>query len=500
MKGFRYSFILLLLFAVPSVLFAVQTGPSDDVLRRSFVRIRISSLDYSHTRPWTMNTGRSRRVTGLVVEGNRIVVPAGEIRNAGLLEVTSFSSYAPIIAKVERIDMEANLALLRLEDESLFASLKPLPFGEDPSPGEKVRAIRIDDRFRVFREEPSIQEVETAADYGFTHVPVYVFRTDENFDGGGVLMKDGKISGLVQFADSAKKNEAFPISVISTFVSENYKGFVSHGFVYRDLVDPVFRQYTGLDPKGNGVMILGVLPGTSSWGVLHENDVLLSIDGVTLDPRGYYEDPLLGRQSAPMLMVRSPKGKMRTPGDVIQLKIIREGKPMELKATLRSYEGNAERIPWLVDGRPDYRIENGLVFQELTVPYLREAFGSSWKRRTIEYSFLYSSDRYYKIPTDDRIVILSRVLPGEANRDFERLTGRIVKEVEHKPVRNLKEMKSILDQAKAAGTPYVEVLMQDKTRLYLNLIQGEEINRELLERYGVPADDASDLDRKPQGS
>ena len=475
----------------------VSGAPIEEKIRRGLVRLRISTVAYSHVEPWSQKPGGVRNVLGLVVSGNRVIVAGGNIRNAGLVEVTSYNAYTPRIATVERVDMEANLALLKIDDDSFFQELQPLDLGSDSRPGDSLNAVRMDTRFRVYREKTTILETETAADYGFTHVPVQVFRTDENYSEGGILMKDGTVVGFVQYADSGKKNEAFPASVLKSFLEKEYSGFVSQGFAYHELVDPVYREYLGLDGEGPGVHVGKVLPGTSAWGVLQEGDVLLSVDGIQVDPRGYYEDPALGRQTLRLLLARNPDGEVRRPGQVTSLEVFRNGKKMKVSMPLRAYQGVAERIPWLVDGRPGFRIVNGMVFQELTVPYLQEAFGSSWQKRVIEYSYLFNTDRYYKIPADDTIVIMSRVFPDDLNREDERLSGEILKSVDGRPVRNLRHFREIIDGARKAGKEIVEIEMIDQNRLYLDLTTTDARERNILLRYGVtPVLDSSELQER----
>src|SRR5512135_675997 len=44
----------------------------DDVIRKSIVLVKVSTIQYDYTRPWIRLPGQSFTVAGLVVPGNRI--------------------------------------------------------------------------------------------------------------------------------------------------------------------------------------------------------------------------------------------------------------------------------------------------------------------------------------------------------------------------------------------------------------------------------------------
>ena len=191
---------------------------SDRALRRSIVQVRISSSQYEYTRPWVRQAGRTYSVLGLVVPGNRILVRASDVDRATLLEVTKYSSYEPVLARVDIMDTEVNLALLQLESEDgFFTDLLPIPAGADPELGETVTAYKVDQLFRGYRERVDVTEVDSVADYGFTFLPVMVFRTRESFPGGGILLSGDRICGFISYASRDNRVEAIPALGFDTF-------------------------------------------------------------------------------------------------------------------------------------------------------------------------------------------------------------------------------------------------------------------------------------------
>ncbi|MCR9144693.1 MAG: hypothetical protein NXI24_20815 [bacterium] len=465
--------------------------PLDLSIRKSVVLVRITPIYYNYAIPWVKQPGQSYTVVGLVMPGKKILVLANDIRNAALLEVTRYSSYERSLAKVNLLDIEANLALLSVEDDSFFDNLLPLPAGRDPVPGGSVTAVKVDQVFRVYREKLQIKEVNASADFGFTHLPVTVFRSSEPFQNGGILLCQVRyVCGFIGYSDQEKRTESIPPSTFEVFrkraQSRDYSGFVAQGYVLDQLVDPVQREYYRLPKDLRGALVSQVVPGTSAYGVLRAEDILLSLDGVAVDDLGFYEDAQFGRQHALLLGNRSPSG-IREPGDVVRVKVFRDGKEVALEMPLRSYSGRAERIPWLVQGQPDYLVENGLLFLEMSVPLVRQLYGKSWQRNAIELAQIYQDKRFYKKPGDDRVVLLAGALPDPVTRGYEDLRGAPVTSLNGKPVHNLKQMREKILELKRSGESIVELRLSGGQPVYLNIGDREAINKRINTRYQIPA-------------
>ncbi len=486
-NGFSMRLLLILFFLFFSF---SAVNPStwylgDLATRRGLVLVRVSTVDQSYTRPWIRAPGRSYYVVGLVVPKG-IIVAGNDVKDAGLIEVLKFSSYQPVMARTIHIDMEANLALLTVDKPGFFLDLKPMPLGSDPNPGESVGGVKVDDSFNVYREDLTVTEITDTPDYGFTHLPSIFFRSQEPFSSGGILMGKGGVVGYIEYANKEKQGEATPSSIIGKFYKmakkKDYPGFACHGFILSELVDPVEREYYGLSSSEGGALVTRVLPGTSAWGVLRENDILLSAGKTPVDQKGYYDSGKTGKQRIAMAILNDGD-RIRDPGEKVNMRVVRDGKKISVAMTLQSYKGFAERVPWLVEGMPSYLVESGFVFMELNVPYLREAFGKTWQMSSGEFAYLYKAERFYEIPGDDRIVILSSVLPDEANRGMEGSSSTRLISVNGTPVKNLHQLHRIVSEQK--GIAILE--MSDKRKVYLDLDHRDRINARIRMRYGVPA-------------
>jgi len=485
------------IFAIPVFALLFFSGYSqsapllpDMAIRKGLVLVRVSTVKYSGILPWIREAGDVFTVTGLVLSGNKILVSAFDVRNASLLEVAKYSSYERSIATVELSDLESNLAILTVQDPAFFRDLSVLPFAPDAQPGQETAAVRIDDLFHVFRERAIVTEVQAAADIGLTYLPAAIFRTEEEFVNGGIITCEQKVCGFVP-ETNGKKAQAVPSSIVQAFrdmaARKPFPGFVSAGFDVENLVDPALRDFYGMPADKHGVIITRVYPGTSASGVLKKEDVILSIDGVSLDDRGYYEDSVYGRQHALMLFMRDSRQRIRRPGETLRVDVLRARANVHLDLRLAASDGRAERIPWLIRSQPKYLVENGLVFLELTGQYLRDKFGANWRSQAVELANIFDAMHYYENSGEDRVVIIAGVLPDESNRGYEFLFAAPVEGLDGKPVVNLTAMLARIEEMQKQGTATVEVTISGKRKIYLDLSHRNDINRRVSGRYQIPA-------------
>ena len=114
----------------------------------------------------------------------------------------------------------------------------------------------------------------------------------------------------------------------------------------------------------------------------HFENILVGIDGV--EPPQHVgglanEQPHIAPFEGNLREVEQcPAG--RQPGETMPVKVLRDGERLDLQLPLRAMRPEEDRVPPYVFGRgPDYLVVGGLVFEELTRPYLG-AWGD-WARR-----------------------------------------------------------------------------------------------------------------------
>ncbi|MDH5655681.1 MAG: hypothetical protein OEZ34_07225 [Spirochaetia bacterium] len=481
MKSILFVFAVFVLAVQLSALPAKGTL-SDRELKQGIVLVRISSIHYNDLLPWRSQAGNSYTVTGLVLKGNRILVLSSDIQNASLVEVWKYSSYRKNIAKIIKRDNEANLALLEVENPDFFNDLRPIEFGRDPHVGRIVNAMSIDGNFRAHNEDVKITDVNAVSDLGTTTLPYLFFRTSEPFNGGGVLLCGDRLCGFIGFTNNDKRAQAILPSVVQAFRSESSSPFVSQGFDLENMEDPVLKEYYGMPAKLSGALVTRVIPGTSVFGVLEKNDIILSIAGRNLDDRGFYNDPKFGLQKGQLLFVRDGD-RVRKEGETIPIKVLRNKNVTKLTVSLKSYDGSAERIPAIVEGPPPYLIESGYVFVELSLPYLRDGYGSSWRSRAAEMAYLFDTQRFLEKPGKERIIVLVGVYPDDVNRGYEKIRSVPVKSIDGQSITDLSQIHRILSNGNGN---FHMMELSTGMQVYITSRNRDETNRRIQQRYSLP--------------
>ena len=497
-RGIRFPILAAGLVAVlgSPMLSAPRATADDAALRRGLVLVEVSPVVLDPLRPWVKEAGAKFTITGLVVDRKRILTTAGDVRNAGLLEVRKFSSYNKAAARLTRLDLETNLAILTVDDAGFFADLRPLSWGSEPLPSERLVATRIDELFRVHRERAGIRGADAVSDYGLTHLPTVQLSVTTSFRAGGVLVRASELAGFIGYGEAENRAEALPGPVVRAFLDQEgpNAGFPAAGFGLSALVDPVLREYYGLQGEG-GALVSRVLPGAAAFGVLRPEDVVLSVGGVLLDSRGFYEDERWGRQTGLLLFARRPDGTLRRTGGNLELAIVRGKKRATVSLPLRPYTGGAERIPWLEQGPPAYLMEAGFVFLELSAPLMRRRFGDSWRTGAGEVSYLFGTRRFRDRPGRDRLLVLSEVLPDAANRGYESLSFVLVESVDGKVPAALSELHALLNDRARAGAKQVEVRLAGGIPVFVPLENRAAVRGRVLQRYGLPRASSFPADR-----
>jgi hypothetical protein len=241
---------------------------------------------------------------------------------------------------------------------------------------------------------------------------------------------------------------AIPSKRLADFLVEAtrplYRGLPMFGVNWQALTSPALRDELGLGPSDGGVRVIRVHPRGSASGVLVPGDVILEIDGRKVDKDGRCDRPGDGGTTCPALVLGA-----HHPGDVIPLAIQRTGVKKTVDVTLRAWPAATDLVPFLAGA--SYDVEGGLVFENLTVEYLR-AWGKEWETtapaRLVETYFLDGSDS-----TEERkhVVVLTRVLADPANLGYQELRDLVVESVNGVHLRSLDDVHAAFAHPNANG-------------------------------------------------
>ncbi len=466
---------------------AVTNGAA---LRAGIVSVRVTGQDWNWRAPWEKQQPWTRTVTGLVVPGKRILVASTAFGNHLLVEAQKLGSEERTVARVTLVDHEGPLALVEVDDPAFWEGLAPLPF---------VKRLPTEGAVTIHRWQPGLLDAFAgnvrqvrAGRHGLSQTTLLTLDVASGTDGLGeseVVVSDGQVAGLLT-GRSGDTYGALAAPVLEQFLEgadqKDWRGFARAGLAWQDLTNPALRASLGLRPGESGVRLTQVAPNGSAASVLKPGDVLLELGGFALDPTGRYQHPLYGRMLFALLFSDG-----RKPGETLPAKVLRDGQRLELTLPLRRMLPDDDVVPPYVFGRgPEYVIAGGLVFQELTRPYL--SVWGDWARRAPP-RLLIAVDRDALAPdAPRRFVLLSTVLPDAANLGYQDLHDLIVEKVNDRRVGSLEDLRQALAQPSG---PYhrIELLPGQGTRWIV--IDAEEARASvarLRQAYGVERMDSAE--------
>jgi len=486
----RFSLALVFL---PLLASAAASKPASSPQPRtgenSVVRVNSTNQSYDFFRPWMKKSPFTRRGLGAVIEGGRVLVTAELVGNHSYVELEKARSAEKAPAVVERVDYECNLAVLKPVDPAFLKELVPLELDSGAKVGDRASVLQVEPNGDI-AETPGTLTSITIGAYPGDGMGLLIFRLSaplQQRDGSFTLpaMRDGRLLGLLMRYDARSQvAEIIPPPVIRHFLKEHakpvYGGFARAGLGFASTRDPQLRRYLGLQEPG-GVYVTDILSDSSAEkSGLKKGDVILSVDGKPIDQDGNYDDPEFGRIPFSHLT-----NTVAHPGDTVVFRVLREGKTLDLPVKLEVRDRSKMLSePFVMDRAPRYINLGGLVFLELSRPYLQE-WGGSWPKEAPQ-RLVYYDTFQNEIPRErGKIVFLSQVLPSPDTIGYEQLENIVVKRV------NGRDIRSLDDLAEAVKTPVdgfhrIE-FEEDPYLIFLDAGSVERNSKALQEQYALPA-------------
>lgn len=472
--------LFILFFALALPLFA---DPENSV-----VRVNSTIQTFSASQPWEKTPSRSRRGLGTLLPGNQVLTTAALAADASYIELQSADRSATITAKVHIIDYDANLALLiPAADPGFLDQLTPATIAHSPKPGEQLTLFQFENNGDPLSTSGTIRSMELLSTFvNERYFLCYTVKASMQTSGNSFTLpafSHGQLSGILTSYNSKDQiSDLISADIIKAFLKDasddHYEGFPSLGVGTTITEDPHFRNWLKLPQDQGGLYITRVLPGGSGdIAGLKKGDVILSISKNDLNRRGYFQHPRYGTLFWPHLVQGAP-----VMGEVIPIKILRKGENRTINVTLT--KSPKPLVPThRFDQAPPFLIKGGLVFQELSKPYL-EAFGKDWATLApLNLLDVLSSPEDYE-KDRRRVVVLTRVVATEATIGYDRLSSQIVTSVNGQAIAGLPELATALRKEPTDG---IHIIETDKTpyQIYLDENLSKRVDADFLKR-GLP--------------
>lgn len=454
----------------------------------SLLKVNVTYQSYNQRIPWQKEGAGGRRGLGVVLDDHKVLVTGQMVADATYIELELPDSGQKIPARVLAVDYEANLALLTPNagerETAFFTGMKPMKLDTSARIGDMLvvwQTGRVGDLIvtpvRVSKVINQPYVVENAS--FIVYEAQGIIRSEANSFTLPVA-KGGKLAGLLLRYDS--KNQLatlLPAPIIEHFLKDvedgKYDGFPSLGIEFQITLDEQFRDYLGMKSDTPGVYVSNVTKGASAEKAgLKKGDILTTINGIKIDARGDYQDPMYG----PLSVSHIIRGKAFV-GDEVEMTVLRKGKETTLTGKLaRKMPDDYLVKPYEFDKGPKYLLHGGLLMQELTRPYLNTFGAEQQGGPVLRLARIAGSQEEYEKEGRKRVVFMAAVLPTTGAQGYERLSGQIVNEVNGVKITRLEDVAEAfkkpqngLHEVKLDQFPFI---------IYLDAAKAEQDNQALM--------------------
>lgn len=473
------SLLLLLLAFAPTNLRAA--APDTELFEKSIVSIEVSRRIFDYIQPWSRRVDRVNKF-GAVISKDEILTTAEYLGNASLIRIQKNGRGRWWKGDIKWVDYHANLALISVSEDDFWSDTKALKLiDKTPTRGPVLMVRWAAGLLEVRNEEINRMRVKPSK---LSFLEYAQLDVESEISGTGwaeAIILDNKLVGLTASREEQSLT-VIPASFIKSALAARNEAGQSVGFGYFAFVwtpgeNPATLAHLGLKGEPRGVVVLEVPPAELT-NTVRAKDIILEVDGFPIDIQGDYMDPEFGALNLENLSTRKHKA-----GDVVKIKVLREGKEMTVEYKLPAADYDVDLVPSeLFDQEPEYVMMGGLLFVPLTEPFLRSWGGDFRRRAPFRLSYF---TREKAMSGRQSLVVLSAVLPDPYNLGYQDLRYLIVERLNGKTVRTLSDLVEAQKEPKD-GIHLLEFRHGEPVhRVALDADRMQTATSRVLERYGI---------------
>lgn len=408
-----------------------------------FATVRAPDL----SRPWTKQPPSEVTGTGIVVEGKRILTNAHVVAYSGEIQVQAHGTGTKVGAKVVALGAGIDLAILEVDDETLFEGREPLPRSRDlpgikdtilaygyPTGGTNLSITKgivsridfVDSRFDV----PALRiQVDAAINPG---------------NSGGPAVSGGNLVGLVfsHLRNAQNIGYIIPTEEIELFLADvadgTYDGKPRLPITAWNLENPALRASHGVPKETTGVLVdasFGDDPATR----LERWDVITHVGNDRVDNQGMVSLPGMPRLSCLYLVQRTIED------GVVPVTVLRDG--VEKRLAVPTVRVVPTVMPTLVGDYPRWFIFGPVAFSAATNQFARSAMTSGELAAMLAARGNPLLTRLLDAPAfpgEELVIVCAPLFPHPLSRGYGNPTGGVVATVNGRKVENLLHLVTLL--------------------------------------------------------
>jgi S1-C subfamily serine protease len=480
-------FIFSLFFALFSAI-----AVAGDV-REAIVKIYTVHNVPDYYNPWNMRGPQSSTGSGCIIKGNRILTNGHVVRDQTFVQVRRFGESRRYQARVLFVSHQADLALLTVDDPAFFQDIDPLPLGKLPETQQKVNVYGFPmggDTLSITEGVISRIEHQRYAHSSLTLLAAQIDAAINPGNSGGPAVIDGKIVGVAMQGISQADNIGYiiPVPILKHFFADiengQLNGIPDLGINWQKLENPDMRRRYGMQPKQTGVLVTDIASGSAADGLLHLDDVLLSVKGHAIADDG----TIAFRPKERTLFLYYVQQEQV--GSHLKLRVLRDKQVLPLDIPINhSVDDN-----WLIplqqyDVLPTYYIYGGVVFVPLTQNLL-QMWGKNWYNSAPKELVAQLNDNL-RPDEPDEIVLALRILAADVNQGYQDEKYWQIESVDGQKVQNLRQMIQCVETG--ATNEYVSFQSTAGGKMILNREKVQAEQSKILSTYRINNDRSPDL-------
>ena len=423
---------------------------------KSIVKI-LSVLRYPDLfQPWTKNAPVSSAASGVVIEGNRILTTAHAVAYASELQIQANDNGDKVTATVEAFTPEVDLAVLKLDDNSFFASHPPLKRAARlPQINDKITAWGFPaDSTKLVSGSGKVVRIDYSSALGGSSLRIQMDSSVPSGAGGGAAMVGDTMIGLLVAPTSKTDKAGYIISgeEIDSFLNAtragSYHGHPSLNLVLQGFKLPALRSFLGVDSSIHGVVVQQVGP-TPAGNPLREWDIITQVGKGDLD-----DDGTIALDNGIRVGFTYLLGKTVVDGKV-PMTVVRSGKPMHVEVPVQT--SPPRLLPGLDGVYPDYFVYGPIVFSDASQDLFYNLVstlvgGNSGVNGVVR--LLQQDTPLATRCTDfpkfegERLVVVTSFFQHKLSEGYPNPVSQVVKAINGIPIKNLAHLTQVLRDCK----------------------------------------------------
>jgi S1-C subfamily serine protease len=469
---------------------ATEEKDAREALKDAVVHVYVVKHSYNTLSPWNSNT-RKGSGSGLIIEGGLVLTNAHVAADATFLELQRHGETRRHEAEVVYISHEADLALLRTKEKDLYKDVKPLELGELPEVQQEVEVYGFPIGGTTLSVTRGVVSRIEKQDYAHANENLIAVQVDAaiNFgNSGGPVISGDKVVGVAMQSGFFTENIGYmiPTPILRHFLKDvedgRQDGFGYPGFQVQSMENPAMRRKYGLNDEQTGILVHKVYEHTPSENIMEVGDIITSIDGYSIENNGTVEF------RPGEYIDYTHYIDLHQLGEEVRLDIIRDSKAMQVALTLDKPGKDYLLVkPNQYDKQPTYYIHGGFVFMPLNQDLMDSMDPVSASLGAIAMT----------PPDEDRqeIVIMTKVLPADINKDHHHDTGLVIEKINGE---TFKDFNEFFEKIQMSHSDFIVLEADDGYQVVIDNAEAKSKQPSILARYGINADRSKDLMNKPK--